>query len=158
MQQYNRDAMNLFTMLRHASPEREALPHFIREIQDIRGVRVIRLQGAVGMAIGREAQAADEAAARTEGVFARPVLFDFKDTTACDFSTIAYLVQALRRRMPAHAQVGIINPPAQLVAEMEIAKVNSWFRVLASEEQALAELSSELPGAGKHSRSGAGTP
>jgi hypothetical protein len=138
--------MSLHTILGHAKPARDVLPHFVCELQDIRGVRVIRLQGPVGMEIGQEAQAADEMAAKSEGVFTRPLLFDFKDTTAWDFSTVAYMVQALRRRMAAHAQVGIINAPAQLVAEIEIAKVGSWFRVFASEEQALAELSAPVPG------------
>ena len=133
--------MNLHTLLGHAKPTSEALPEFVREIQDIRGVRVIRLQGAVGKDIGREAQQVDEAAARTQGVFARPLLFDFAGTTEWDFSTVAYIVQALRRRMASGAQVGIINAPARLMAEFEIAKVSDWFRVFDSEEQALTAFS-----------------
>lgn len=133
--------MNLFTMLRLAKPRPDALPEFIRELKDIRGVRVIRLRGPVGKEIGAQAKAADQAAARTEGVFARPLLFDFNGATGCDFSTVSYLVLALRRRMAAHAQVGVINAPPELIAEFEISKVDAMFRVFASEEEALAELS-----------------
>ena len=133
--------MNLHTLLGHTTPTPEALPAFIREIQDIHGVRVIRLQGGVGMEIGHDAQQVDEAAAHTEGVFARPLLFDFAGTTDWDFSTVAYMVQALRRRMASGAQVGMINAPARLIAEFEIAKVGDWFRVFDSEEQALTALS-----------------
>jgi len=135
--------MNLLAILKHEKPAMDALPAFIREIQDIQGVRVIRLQGPVGMEIGRDAQAVDEAAARSEDVFSRPLLFDFKETTpeGVDFSTVAYLVQALRRRMPAHAQVGIINAPATLIAELDIARLGTLFKIFDSEELALAELS-----------------
>lgn len=132
--------MKLLTILGIEKPAPDALPEFIRDIQDIGGVRVIRLQGPVGKEIGAQVKAADEAAARSEGVFARPLLFDFKGTTGWDFSTVSYLVLALRRRMAAHAQVGIINPPPQLIAELELAKVEGLFRVFASEQQALAQL------------------
>src|SRR6185295_8351892 len=115
-------------------PAHDALPLFVREIEDIRGVRVIRLQGPVGMEIGEEAKATDEAAAKAEGVFMRPLLFDFKDATDVDFSTVGYMVQALHRRMSAHAKVGIINPPPHLIAELEIAKINSLFRFFETEK------------------------
>ena len=117
------------------------LPAFIREVQDIRGVRVLRLQGPVGMEIGRQFAAAEEAAERSKDVFLRPLLIDFKGTTGWDFSTVAYVVETLRRRMPAHMQVGIINASPQLAAEFKIAKLDGMFRFFASEEQALAELS-----------------
>jgi anti-anti-sigma regulatory factor len=118
-----------------------ALPAFIREVQDIRGVRVLRLQGRVGKEIGQQFSASEEAAERTKDAFLRPLLIDFKGTTGWDFSTVAYVVETLRRRMPAHVQVGIINPSPQLIAEFEIAKLDGVFRFFASEEQALAELS-----------------
>jgi hypothetical protein len=52
--------------------------------------------------------------------------------------------------MAAHAQVGIINPPPQLIAELELAKVQGLFRVFPSEEQALAELSAQGSGPVSH--------
>jgi anti-anti-sigma regulatory factor len=134
------DLMKLFAILGHAKPASDRPPDFIRELQDIRGVRVIRLQGPVGKEIGAQANAADKSAAESEGVFLRPLLFDFKETTHWDFVTIAYMVRALRRRMAAHTQVGIINAPPQLVAELEMVKLDAMFHVFASEEQALAEL------------------
>jgi hypothetical protein len=76
--------MKLFTILGLNKPAPDTLPEFIRELQDTRGVRVIRLQGSVGKEIGAQAKAADEMAARSEGVFARPLLFDFKGTTGWD--------------------------------------------------------------------------
>lgn len=141
MLRYDHRRMKLLAILRHAKPAMDALPAFIREIHDIQGVRVIRLRGAVGMQIGHEAEEVDGAAARSEDVFCRPLLFDFKDTTAVDFSTVAYLVQALRRRMPAHAQVGIINAPATLIAELDMARLDTLFKIFDSEELAIAELS-----------------
>jgi len=45
----------------------------------------------------------------------------------------------------AHAQVGIINPPPHLIAELEIARIGSLFRVFESEERALAELATPAP-------------
>src|SRR5437773_8949294 len=125
--------MKLHSILGIGNHAADSLPAFIRKLQDIRGVRVIRLQGSVGKEIGAQADAADEAAAKS-GAFARPLLFDFKDTTECDFVTLAYMVRALRRRMTAHAHVGIINAPPQLVAELEMAKLDATFHVFASEE------------------------
>ncbi len=133
--------MKLSTILHHTPPTPDATPEFIREIVDIRGVRVVRLQGSVGREIGGQAEAAQDAAAKLEGVFARPLLFDFKDTTNCDTATVAYLVRALRQRMAAHAQVGIINAPPKLLAELNIARIEDLFRVFATEAEALDELS-----------------
>jgi hypothetical protein len=115
-------------------------PDFIREVEDIRGVCIIRMQGVVGRDIGPQASAADEAAAKRPGVFERPVLFDFAGTSGWDFSTIAYLVLALRRRVAAHAHVGIINAPPRLIAELQIGHVETLFRIYGSEEQAIADL------------------
>lgn len=133
--------MHLLDVLGLARDAPKALPAFIREVQDIRGVRVLRLQGPVGKEIGRQFRAAEEAAEKSKDVFLRPLLIDFKGTTGWDFSTVAYVVETLRRRMPAHVQVGIINPSPQLTAEFKIAKLDGMFRFFASEEQALAELS-----------------
>ena len=135
----------LRTILEHSAPASDASPAFIREIVDIHGVRVVRLQGPVGKEIGQQEHAAEEAAERTEGVFERSVLFDFKETTDWDSSTLAYLVQALRRRMSVRARVGIINPSPQLVAELEIARLQGFFRIFASEDEAIAELSRAGP-------------
>ena len=132
--------MRLFSLLSHPKPDPGALPGFIREMEDVRGVRLIRLQGPVGKEIGAGARAVDEAAANSEGVFSRPLLFDFAGTTGWDFSTVSYLVLALKRRMAAHARVGIIHPSSQLMAELELARLDGLFRVFASEEEAIAGL------------------
>lgn len=132
--------MSLLAVLGLTSHAQDATPGFIREVEDTRGVRVIRLHGAVGREIGRQASAADEAAAKRPDVFERPVLFDFAGTTGWDFSTISYLVLALRRRMAVRAHVGIINAPPRLIAELEIGHVERLFRIYASEEQAIADL------------------
>src|SRR5262245_17631182 len=95
----------MLDILFHPAPTPHLLPSFIRAVEDVRGVRIIRLQGPVGMQIGEEEQRA-EAASQAAGAFARPLLLDFKATTAWDSSTIAYLVRALRRRVAAHAAVG----------------------------------------------------
>jgi hypothetical protein len=136
--------MSLLTILRLANHGQDAIPDFIREVEDIRGVRVIRLQGAVGREIGPQASAADGAAARRPGMFERSVLFDFAGTTGWDFSTISYLVMALRRRMAARAHVGIINAPPRLLGELEIGHVKTLFRIYASEEQAIADLTGSV--------------
>src|SRR5882672_9596214 len=113
------------------------LPTSIRAIEDIRGVRVIRLRGPVGRDIGPDADAADHEAERTEGVFDRPVLFDFKETTDVDSATVAYLIRALRRRIAAHVPVGIVNASPKLIAELQITRVEPLFRVFRSEEEAI---------------------
>jgi anti-anti-sigma regulatory factor len=116
------------------------LPDSIRAIEDIRGVRVIRLRGPVGRDAGPDADATDQEAARAEDVFDRPVLFDFKEATDCDSATVAYLIRALRRRLAAHMPVGIVNTPPDLAAELEIMRVEPLFLVFRTEEEAVAGL------------------
>src|SRR5258708_38218546 len=125
--------------LRHA-PAPHLLPSFIRAVEDVRGIRIVRLQGPVGIQIGqeeREAEAAIEAAA---GAFLRPLVLDFEATTAWDSSTIASLVQALRRRLAAQTKVAVINAPPRLLAELEISRLRDMFPIYSSEDEALAEL------------------
>ena len=125
--------------LRHA-PAPHLLPSFIRAVEDVRGVRIIRLQGPVGMQIGQEDREAEEASEAAAGAFSRPLLLDFKATTAWDSSTIAHLVRALRRRVAAHAKVAIINAPPKLLAELEISRLRAMFPIYSSEDEALAKL------------------
>src|SRR5712671_3170576 len=108
--------------------------------EDVRGVRIVRLQGPVGMELGQVEREAEETSEAVAGAFSRSLLLDFKATTACDSSTIAYLVQALRRRTTARAKVGIINAPPKLLAELEICRLREMFPVYSSEDEALAEL------------------
>ena len=121
-------------------PTPPQFPSFIRAVEDIRGVRIVRLQGPVGMQIGEEEQEAEETSGRTAGVFSRPLLMDFKATTEWDSSTIAYLIRALRRRLPAHAKVAIINAPPRLLAELEITRLRDMFPIYPSEDEALNAL------------------
>ena len=116
------------------------LPSFIRAVEDVRGVRIVRLQGPVGMEIGQEEREAEEAIEAAAGAFSRPLLLDFKATTSWDSSTIAALVQALRRRLAAHAKVAIINAPPKLLAELEITRLRDMFPIYSSEDDALAKL------------------
>jgi hypothetical protein len=132
--------MSLLSILGHVKPAPGVCPAFVREMEDIRGVRVVRLQGPVGKEIGGQARIVDEAAAKAEGVFTRPLLFDFADTTGWDFSTVSYMVLALRRRMAAKAPVGLINAPPQLLDELQLARVEGLFHIFATEEEAVAEL------------------
>jgi anti-anti-sigma factor len=92
------------------------------------------------MQIGQEDRDTQEASEAAAGAFSRPLLLDFKATTAWDSSTIASLVQALRRRLAAHAKVAIINASPKLIAELEITRLCDMFPLYASEDEALAEL------------------
>ncbi len=125
--------------LRHA-PTPSLFPLFIRAVEEIRGVRIVRLQGPAGMQIAQEQREAEESSEEITGAFSRPLLLDFKATTAWDSSTIAYLVRALRRRMPARAKVAIINAPLKLLAELEITRLRDLFPIYSSEDEALAKL------------------
>jgi anti-anti-sigma factor len=127
-------------MLFHPAPAPHLLPSFVRAVEDVRGVRIVRLQGPVGMQLGQEEREAIEASGAAAGAFSRPLLLDFEATTAWDFSTVAALVQALRRRSAARAKVAIINAPPQLIAELEISRLSDMFPIYASEDEALAKL------------------
>ena len=73
-------------------------------------------------------------------VLSRPLLLDFKAMAASDSSAIISLVQALRRRMAAHAKVAIINAPPRLLAELEISRLRDMFPIYSSEDEALVKL------------------
>jgi anti-anti-sigma regulatory factor len=92
------------------------------------------------MQLGQEEREAGEAIEAAAGAFSRPLLLDFKATTAWDSSTIASLVQALRRRLAANAKVAIINAPPRLLAELEISRLCDMFSIYSSEDEALAKL------------------
>lgn len=98
--------MGLLDFLTLAKPRADGQPSMIREIRDIGGVRVIRLQGPVGKEVAAEADQAEKQAEQIAGAFTRPLLFDFAGTSGWDFSTVAYLVRALRRRMASGACIG----------------------------------------------------
>jgi anti-anti-sigma regulatory factor len=120
-------------------PTPPQFPSFIRAVEDVRGVRIIRLQGTVGMQIGKE-EGEIEKSRWTAGAFSRSLLLDFESTTEWDSSTIAYLVRAMRRRVSAHAKVAIINAPPELVAVLEISRLRDLFPIYSSEDEALAKL------------------
>lgn len=133
--------MGLADWLGTDSTAGDDLPTFLRSVESVRGVRVMRVQGPVDASIGAEVTALIEKIEAAGGAaFERPLLFDLKASTACDFATVAYLVQALKKRVESGAGVGLVNAPAQLVAELEIAKLDRMFRVYASEDEAIAAL------------------
>jgi hypothetical protein len=129
----------MLDILFHPTPAPHLLPPFIQAVDEVRGVRIIRLQGPVGTQIGQQEKEAEDAS-KTAGAFSRPLLLDFKATTAWDFSMIAYLVRALRRRTGSHAPVAVLNAPPQLLAELEISRLRDMFPIYASEDEALAKL------------------
>lgn len=135
--------MRIRDIFKSGPPEPHALPGFIREVQDVKNVRILRLHGSVGKDIGgqvREWQKEDE---ESGAVFERPLLMDFAGTTDWDFSTVSYLVLSLSKRMHAHARVGIIHAPPELLAELKIVKLDNLFEVFDTEAEALAALSSQ---------------
>jgi anti-anti-sigma regulatory factor len=136
----------MLDILFHPSPASHLLPSFIRSVEDVGGVRILRLRGPVGKEIGGDVQKAEDAAKATPGVFSRPLLLDFKETTAWDSSTVAYLIRAMRRRVEAHAPVAILNPPPKLLAELEISRLLELFPVYHSEDEALEKLVSSTGG------------
>jgi hypothetical protein len=134
--------MDLWSMLGCGEARPAATPAFVQAIEDVRGVRIVRLRGPVGATVGAEYEAADKAEDR-DGAFGRPLLLDFKATTAWDTATVAFMVQALRRRVAGHVPVGVINAPAPLIGELEIAKLTSLFRVFRTEDEAVGALAGD---------------
>lgn len=132
--------MKLFGSLFTTAPDAAALPSYIKQVQDVRGVRVVRLHGPVGTAIGGEFTVENQAAAAGPSTHARPLLIDFAEATDCDFSTVAYLVETIRNRLPRGARVGLINAPPELLAGVEIAKLGTLFSVYPSEAEAISGL------------------
>ena len=121
------------------SPHSERFPEFIREVTDVEGVRIFRLQGPVGKEIGEQFSAAEDAAGPTSHL--KSLLIDFQGTTSADFTTVAFLVKLVRNRLSSGARVGIIHAPPALLAEIRIAKIDNILLVFDSEEEAIDVLS-----------------
>jgi hypothetical protein len=132
--------MNLAHLFRKSAPSPETLPDFIRAVEDVGGVRILRLRGSVGKEIGYKVTERNEQLERQGENFERPLLLDFAGTAGWDFSTVSFLVDALRRRMAASARVGIVNAPNELIAELQIARLEGLFVLSDTEQDALAAL------------------
>jgi len=132
--------MSLRDLFGRSEPHPGSLPSFVREVRDVDGVRIVRLRGAVGREIAKEANEFLDAAERAPDPFEHSVLFDFSGTTGADFSTVAYLVEATKKRLGKHSRLGIINPPEELVAEIEIARLTDLLTVYPTEQAAMSAL------------------
>ena len=138
--------MHLDHLFRHKLDEPMELPPFVRSVEDIRGIRVVRLQGPVGKQAGDEMSEFKKQREQQHPDFSRSLLIDFKDTTECDFTTVAFMVDALRKRLKEHARIGIVNAPRELVAELKLAQLEGVFPIFDSEEQALDEMTATQQG------------
>lgn len=115
------------------------LPPFLRAVETIDGVCILRMQGNVGRCIAGEVNERADAVDGLE-LFNRPLLIDFSGTSGSDFSTVAYLVQAVRNRVHAHAKVGILHAPKELKTQLEMAKVEGLFGMYEDEGEAIRAL------------------
>jgi anti-anti-sigma regulatory factor len=131
--------MGFLDVLRRQPCAQATLPAFIHRVDENRGVRILRLQGDVGKSIGKEVQQA-ETAADNAGDYGKNVLFDFAHVTVCDFSTVSYLVNSVRKHAGRSTRLGIINAGPHLRAELEISKLESILECFSSEDDALEAL------------------
>jgi len=118
------------------TPDAGGMPDFVDAVEDVGRVRIARLRGNVGKAIGAEVEELHDAFEEDPGAFSRHLVLDFEVTEGADSSTVAYLVRALKARMPAGMKVGLLHPPRELIAELEIARLEALFPVFESEEEA----------------------
>ena len=115
------------------------LPPLLRSVELRNGVCIMRLQGNVGREAAGDAQKTIDEADRV-GLFNYPLLLDFAGTSGSDFATVAHLVNAVRRRKDAHAKVGILHAPAELRAQLELAKVEGLLGMYEDEGEAVGAL------------------
>lgn len=133
--------MHLDHLFKNHIEEQNELPPFVRSIEDIRGIRVVRLDGPVGKDSGDE-MTEYRKRVQEHADFSRPLLLDFSDAKACDFTTVAFLVDALRKRMKEDAHIGIVNAPKELVAELRLAQLQGVFPIFESESEAIDTMAS----------------
>ena len=119
--------MHRLVNLLHAKEiDHDAMPSFVRSVEDRDGVRIFHLQGDLGVESSPEMQAGLERA-RDRRLFARDLVVDFEHVTHVDTSTIAFLVQSLQNRLDTGAALALVNLPDELVSRMEISKVRDLF-------------------------------
>lgn len=132
--------MSLRNLFHKTAPGPDSLPPYVREVNDVGGVRILRLQGHIGKETASQGEAYFSAAQQEPEPFNKSLLLDFAGTTGADFSTVAYIVRSVRARLKTGRRVGIINATRELAGEIEIARLTDMLVMFDSEADALRVL------------------
>jgi len=113
---------------------------YIRGIEFIDGVTLVRLKGAIVYDTVKMFQ--DEFASITKAKRVKNILFDFKTVKAIDTSTVAGLIELLKHIKKYHGAtaIGLINLSNKTRDLFEITKTKKLFKEYASEGEALTAL------------------
>jgi ABC-type transporter Mla MlaB component len=124
-----------------AKPQERQLPSWITSIDNRQGVMVVRLGPEVDRVTEGEISDKSNILNAMPDAWEHSVVFDFAQTCDVDFTTVAFLVLALRMRVPTHAKIAIINPPAKLRDLIGISRLGDTLPEFASEDEAVNALS-----------------
>ncbi len=114
---------------------------WIKELDDRRpDLRILRVQGDMTATVGAGVEEIYRQARLSGDALKRDLIIDFADATACNFSTLSYIVESLRIRVQSGRKVALINVPRSLESNLEIAKVKELVPVYKTEEEAIAAL------------------
>ena len=127
--------MKLFTK------KQVVLPPSIKQVEERRTLRIIRLQGELN--VSREPEInkfVRDFRSRPEFEFKNMIL-DFKDVPYADSSAVARLVQTMFDYKKAHHDLAIVNLNDTLRNVLEVMKIDKLIRWYPSEEDAVKALS-----------------
>jgi anti-anti-sigma factor len=117
----------------------ESLP-FLKEIETLKNLRIIRLQGAVDMTTLPNIERIKTRAKAQRGLMEKNILLDLRHVTHVDSSTIASLLVALSEIKKEKHTLALVNIPPTLKNILDIGEYRKLVPVYANEARARSAL------------------
>jgi anti-anti-sigma factor len=117
----------------------ESMP-FLKEIENLKNLRIIRLQGAVDMTTLPHIEKIKAKAKEQRGLMGKNILLDLKDVTHVDSATIAALLVALSEIKKEKHTLALVNIPPALKNIIDIGEYRKLVPVYANEARARSAL------------------
>ena len=116
------------------------LPEELANVEQVGDICIFRLSGVPGTKLGGQLQHLGKVLSAHEEEFDHHTLLDFANVTNVDSSTVAFMVNALGRRVKRGRRLALINAPEKLRVMLDLAKLEGMLRGFDTEEEALAYL------------------
>jgi anti-anti-sigma regulatory factor len=125
----------------HKLNETKASKEYIESVEFRQGVTIVRLKGRATYDTMKYIE--EQFIARMKGREVKNILFDYKNVSDADTSSIAELVELWEQMKELHSGnvIGLVNIPPRLQGLLEITNIQGLFKVFHGEEAAIEFLS-----------------